>query len=84
MFKNAVPQCLKRVEFESTTGLPVRLDKNKLCIRYGHDEVIKWKHFPSYWPFVSGIRRSLVDFPHKGQRRGTLMVFLCVLEQTAE
>ena len=20
-----------------------------------HDDVIKWKHFPRYWPFVRGI-----------------------------
>ena len=23
-----------------------------------HDEVIKWNHFPRYWPFVRGIHRS--------------------------
>ena len=22
-----------------------------------HDDVIKWKHFPRYWPFVWGIHR---------------------------
>ena len=22
---------------------------------YAHDDVIKWKHFPRYWPFVRGI-----------------------------
>ena len=22
-----------------------------------HDDVIKWKHFPLYWPFVRGIHR---------------------------
>ena len=27
-----------------------------------HDDVIKWKHFPRYWPFVRGINRS-GDFP---------------------
>ena len=32
-----------------------------------HDDVIKWKHFPRYWPFVRGIRRSRVNSPHKGQ-----------------
>ena len=37
-----------------------------------HDDVIKWKHFPSYWPFVRGIHRS----PHKGQWRGALMFSL--------
>ena len=24
----------------------------------GHDDVIKWKHFPRYWPFVRGIYRT--------------------------
>ena len=41
-----------------------------------HDDVIKWKHFPRYWPFVRGIHRSPVNFPHKGQWRGTLMFSL--------
>ena len=26
-----------------------------------HDDVIKWKHFPIYWPFVIGIHRSPVS-----------------------
>ena len=26
-----------------------------------HYDVIKWKHFPHYWPFVRGIHQSLVD-----------------------
>ena len=41
--------------------------------------VIKWKHFPRYWPFVLGIHRSLVNSPHKGQWRGALLFSLiCV------
>ena len=45
----------------------------------GHDDVIKWKHFPRYWPFVRGIQRSPVNSPHKGQWRGALMFSLiCV------
>ena len=44
-----------------------------------HDDVIKWKHFPHYWPFLRGIHRSLVNSPHKGQWRGALMFSLiCV------
>ena len=44
-----------------------------------HDDVIKWKHFPRYWPFVRGIQRSPVNSPHKGQWRGALMFSLiCV------
>ena len=31
-----------------------------------HDDVIKWKHFPRYWPFVRRIHRSPVNSPHKG------------------
>ena len=38
-----------------------------------HDDVIKWKHFPRYWPFVTGIHRSTVNSPHKGQWHGALM-----------
>ena len=48
-------------------------------IYWAHDDVIKWKHFPRYWPFVRGIHRSPVNSPHKGQWRGALMFSLiCV------
>ena len=44
-----------------------------------HDNVIKWKHFPRYWPFAWGIHRSPVNSPHKGQWRGALTFSLiCV------
>ena len=49
--------------------------KWRLCIT-DHDDVIKWKHFPRYWPFVRGIHRSPVNSPHKGQWRGYLMLSL--------
>ena len=40
----------------------------------GHrGDVIKWKHFPCYCPFVRGIHRSPVNSPHKGQRREALV-----------
>ena len=29
-----------------------------------HDDVIKWKYFPRYWPFVRGIHRSPANSPH--------------------
>ena len=46
---------------------------------WNHDDVIKWKHFPRYWPFVRGIHRSTVNSPHKGQWRGALIFSLiCV------
>ena len=49
----------------------------------GHDDVIQWKHFPRYWPFVRGIDRSPVNSPYKGQWCGALMFSLieycCIL-----
>ena len=64
------------------------LGPNKLKLRslispsgtfYFHDDVIKLKHFPRYWPFMQGIHRSPVNSPHKGQWRGALMLTLiCV------
>ena len=41
-----------------------------------HDGVIKRKDFSRYWPFVRGIHRLPVNFPHKGQWRGALMFSL--------
>ena len=43
-----------------------------------HDDVIRWKHFPRYWPFVRGIHLSSVNSPPKGQWRGASMFsFIC-------
>ena len=28
--------------------------RDYICIWYHHDDVVKWKHFPHYWPFVRG------------------------------
>ena len=41
-----------------------------------HDDVIKWKHFPRYWPLVRGIHRSPVKSPHKDKWRRALMFSL--------
>ena len=44
-----------------------------------HNDVIKWKHFPRYWPFMRGIHRSPVNSPHKGQwRRALMFSLICV------
>ena len=45
-------------------------------IIHNHNDTIKWKHFPCYWPFVWGIHRSPVNSPHKGQWRGALIFSL--------
>ena len=44
--------------------------------KLGSNMVIKWQHFPRYWPCVRGIHRSSVNSPHKGQWRGALMFSL--------
>ena len=41
-----------------------------------HDDVIKWKHFPRYWPYVRGFHRGPVNSPHKGQWREALIFSL--------
>ena len=78
-------------EYEETNGNPnkglvmqkafdvVKLNNlwNRQSIfRWFHDDVIKWKQFPRYWPFVWGIHRSPVNSPHKGQWCGVLMFSL--------
>ena len=48
-----------------------------------HDDVIKWKQFPCYWPFVRGIHQSLVDSPHKGQwHRALMFSWICTWTNT--
>ena len=41
-----------------------------------HNDIIKRKHFPRYWPFERWIRRSLVNSLHKGQWCRALMFSL--------
>ena len=60
------------LENDSNAYIYTRLNWNE----YSHDDIIKWKHFPRYWPFVLGIHRSPVNSPHKGQWRGALMFSL--------
>ena len=43
-----------------------------------HGDIIAWKFFPHYWPFLLGIHRSAVDSLNKGQWCGALM-FLCLV-----
>ena len=53
------------------------LVENKNCHNADNNaDVIKWKHFPRYWPLVRGIHRSPVNSTHKGQWPGALMFSL--------
>ena len=56
-----------------------------------HNEVIKWKHFPCYWPFVRGIHKGnpWVTGGVPSQRpvtRGSVFSLICAwtVEQTME
>ena len=40
-----------------------------------HDDVIKWKYFPRYWPFMRGIHQSSVNSPHKWPVKRIFCVF---------
>ena len=41
-----------------------------------HDDIMEWKHFPRYWPFVREIHRSPVNSPHRCRWREALMYSL--------
>ena len=43
-----------------------------------HENVMIWKHFPRYCPFVKGIHHLPVDSPHKGPVTRTFDVFFDV------
>ena len=47
-----------------------KIPQMQKMVKSFHDDVIKWKHFSRYWPFVRGIHRSRVNTPHKGLWRG--------------
>ena len=75
--RNKIIKIWKKI-FASKSFIYVKLD---IIIRYCghtsfHDDVIEWKHFPRYWPFVRGIHWSPVNSPHKGQWRRALMLSL--------
>ena len=64
-------------ENDYKVGMMAALDFQGLSVDYCvHDDVIKWKHFPCFWPFVRGIHRSPVNSHHKGQWRGALLFSL--------
>ena len=58
---------------------PTKLDDFNISITAQmamHNDVIEWKYFPRYWPFVRGIQRWPVNSPHKGQWLRALMFSL--------
>ena len=49
--------------YESSGFKVVQFQGNGTASEY--DDVIKWKHFPRYWPFARGIHRSPVNSPQR-------------------
>ena len=80
IFLSPANRNLVRVSLVPPLSSVLRLDKleynDPMQSSTSHDDVIKWKHFPRYWPFVQGIHRSTVNSPHKGQWRGALVFSL--------
>ena len=66
------------ISLRTGCGGTIHVDSQNNCWNALHeyDDVIKWKHFPIYWPFLRGIHRRPVNSPHKVQRRGSLMFSL--------
>ena len=80
---NGTSTLLQSTSFRLETGLDCAYDYVTVrplmgmgCVRRIHDDVIKWKHFPSHGPFLRGIHRSPMNSPHKGQWRGALVISL--------
>ena len=64
----------KKISIYSTNPTLALFIVNRLpyarLLWYPYPEVIKWKHFPRYWPSLRGIHWSPVNSLHKGQWRG--------------
>ena len=63
-------------KYWSKTWRPSWLQMYNFFLFFFHDDVIKWKHYLRYWPFVRGIHQSPMNSPHKSQWRGALMFSL--------
>ena len=48
------------------------------------EDVMIWRHFPHYWPFVRGIHRSPKDFPTKANDAELSCLLLCASKQTVD
>ena len=59
----------------TTPTVPFSLANGKQGNCFPHDDVIKWKHFPRYLPFVRGIHRSRW-IPHTKASDAELWCFL--------
>ena len=55
---NKIPHHATILCWEKNCGIVLRCDNEVECNQMSiNDDVIKWKHFPRYWPFMRGIHR---------------------------
>ena len=73
---------------QCSTILPTALTqvehRSDMKVIFLHDDVIKWKHFPCYWPFVWGIHRSPVNSRTKASDAELWCFLWSVPEPTVE
>ena len=60
----------------ATQAASASITMSLTCFSRNHGDVIKWKHFPRYWPFTRGIHQSPMNSPHKGHWRGAFIFCL--------
>ena len=82
MIKSHIRYRVMWIHFLLVTEVSVSVSKRYVISWVLHDDVIGWKRFPYYWLFVQGVHMSPVNSPHKGQRRGALILSLtCALNK---
>ena len=78
IFSHFAPTHWTRATWETSLACSTRAlswnkkKKNHILWSHSYVDVIKWKHFPRYWPFARGIYRPLVVPLTKGLWRGAL------------
>ena len=65
----------------ATQSASASITMSLTCFSWNHGDVIKWKHFPRYWPFTRGIHQSPMNSPHKGHWRGAIIFCLICLNK---
>ena len=84
MLSTQYPTIIQASVSKGFTATPTIIFANDISCSYAHgcvvllfhEDVIEWKHFPRYWPFVRGIHLSPVNSPPKGQCSGALVFSL--------
>ena len=68
-----------KVDSKAPLSQTVNICRAFYATGFMRDVVMTWAHFSPYWPFVTGIRRSLVVSPHRGQVMPNFVICLVVI-----